>query len=371
MRVLRLYSGNLFGGVENYLVLLAKLRYLAPDLETAFGLCFHGPLYDRLVDAGVRVYDLGEVRLRYPWTVWRARQRLRALLQDPGFDVVVTHSCWPHVIFGPVVRQAGVRLVHWVHDLLTGRQWIERWAGRTPPDLVMANSRFTAGPARQLFARSPVEVCYHPVSPPGAQDTEGMRHAVRAELGTPPSRVVILQASRLERWKGHRVHLEALARLRGMPDWEAWFAGGPQKAGEAAYLAELRELTARAGIADRVRFLGQRADVPRLMAGADIFCQPNVGPEPFGLVFVEALYAGLPVVGSSTGGTLEIVDDACGVLLPAGDVPAVADALAGLVRDPDRRRALGSVGPAKAAALCFPPVEYARLCKFLAGSNGL
>ena len=57
----------------------------------------------------------------------------------------------------------------------------------------------------------------------------------------------------------------------------------------------------------------QRDDVPRLLAAADIFCQPNLGPEPFGIGFVEALSAGLPVITTATGGALEIVDGDCGI----------------------------------------------------------
>ena len=78
------------------------------------------------------------------------------------------------------------------------------------------------------------------------------------------------------------------------------------------------------GIADRVRFVGQRADVPQLMAAADIFCQPTRAPEPFGLVFVEALSQSLPVVTFAMGGPAEIVDETCGVLLPPGRTDELA-----------------------------------------------
>ena len=67
-----------------------------------------------------------------------------------------------------------------------------------------------------------------------------------------------------------------------------------------------------------MRWLGQRRDVPELLAAADIYCQPNVGAEPFGIVFVEALYTGLPVVTTALGGALEIIDASCGVLVPPG-----------------------------------------------------
>lgn len=368
MRVLHLYAGNLYGGVEAYLVTLAKYRHLAPQMEPHFALCFPGRLRDELTAAGAPVHDLGPVRFSRPWTLLRARRRLRDLIRRERFDAAVTHACWPHAAFAPVVRRAGIRLANAVHDVLTGGNWIERWAARTPPDAVVANSRFTAGPAAALFARSPVAVCYLPVPPPNIPDPAAARQSVRAALGTPAGAVVVLQASRLERWKGQAVHLGALARLRDVPGWEAWFAGGAQKAGEADYLGELSAAADRAGIADRVRFLGQRSDVPRLMAAADVYCQPNTGPEPFGVAVVEALYAGLPVVGSAAGGTAEIVTDSCGVLTAPGDAAAVADALGGLIRDPVRRRKLGGTAPARAAELCDPARQLAGLAGLTAGA---
>ncbi len=90
------------------------------------------------------------------------------------------------------------------------------------------------------------------------------------------------------------------------------------------------------------------------MAAADVYCQPNTGPEPFGIAFVEALYAGLPVVTSGFGGAAEIVDGTCGMLTAPEDPAAVASALRELILDPSRRRALGAAGPLRAKMLCDP-----------------
>ena len=127
----------------------------------------------------------------------------------------------------------------------------------------------------------------------------------------------------------------------------------------------MKAATERLGIADRVKFLGQRADVPRLMAAADVYCQPNTGPEPFGLVYVEALYAGLPVVASAMGGAIEIVNDTCGVLVPPGDAAAVAEALRVLIANAGRRRGLGEAGPARARQLCDPTRQLTALAEAL------
>ena len=130
--------------------------------------------------------------------------------------------------------------------------------------------------------------------------------------------VVIIQVSRMEPLKGQRVCLEALAQLRDDPGWTCWQVGGAQRPAEQRYLEELRAICDRLGISGRVKFLGQRSDIRELLARADIFCQPNLQPEAFGLTFIEALAAGLPVVGSAVGGTAEIVDERCGILTPAG-----------------------------------------------------
>jgi glycosyltransferase involved in cell wall biosynthesis len=120
-----------------------------------------------------------------------------------------------------------------------------------------------------------------------------------------------------------------------------------------------------AGIADRIRFLGQRSDVPHLLAAADIHCQPNTGPEPFGIAFVEALYAGLPVVSTRIGGAAEIVNETCGVLVPPADPAALASALGALIADPAARARLASAGPARAGQLCDPGTALARLEELL------
>ena len=352
MRVLHLYAGNLYGGIETFLTTMARLRHLAPGMEPEFGLCFRGRLWDELVATGAAVHDLGPVRLSRPWMVWRARRRLRRVLAESRPEVVVTHDSWPHTVFAPAVRRAGIRLVHFVHGHANGRHWLDRLASRTPSNLVVANSQFTAGSVGNVFPGTRVEVWYCPVARPALEGTT--RAEVRAEFGTPDGTVVILQASRLERWKGQAAHLSALAILRDIPGWECWLAGGEQKAGESEFMAELRTAANRAGIADRVRFLGQRADVSRLMAAADVFCQPNIGPEPFGIVFVEALYAGLPVVTSGFGGATEIVDKTCGVLTTPGDAEALAAALRSLIQDPSRRQTLGAAGPNRAQVALRP-----------------
>jgi glycosyltransferase involved in cell wall biosynthesis len=83
---------------------------------------------------------------------------------------------------------------------------------------------------------------------------------------------------------------------------------------------------------------------PTLLVAADIHCQPNTGPEPFGIAFVEALYAGLPVVTTAIGGGLEIVDESCGKLVAPDDANALSKVLRSLITNPGERAILAAGG---------------------------
>ena len=367
MRVLHIAPGNLYGGVETLLVTLARFRDLCPSMEPEFAVCFEGRLSIELTEAGVPVHRLGAVRTRHPLSVWQARRRLADLLRQRNFDAVVCHMAWPQAVFGPVVRAAGVSLIAWRHDAGDGRHWLERWARLTRPDLTICNGRFTESALQSFAPDLRTELMYYPVAPAQSVFTEADRVNTRSELGAPAKSTVIIQVSRMEAWKGHQLHLRALSKLRDRHDWVCWMVGGAQRPHELRYLEQLRALALDLQIDNRVVFLRQRNDVPRLLAGADIFCQPNTGPEPFGIVFIEALYAGLPVVTTAIGGGAEIVDEACGFLVPPGDENALAGALRDLIENPELRARFRSHGPHRADDLCGPATQLTRLADAIAG----
>lgn len=358
IRALHVYSGNLYGGVERMLATFAGLRGAA-GVEQRFALCFQGRLADEVRAAGAPLDVLGPVRASRPWTAVRARWRLAAELDGARPDVVICHSTWAHGLFADVARRRGIPLVFWLHDAVTGRTWADRAARRTRPDLAICTSRFAGGTLPRLWADVPAEVVYPPVPRPDAVAVD--RTAVRARLRTAADDVVILQASRMEPWKGHRLLVEGLGGIRDVPGWTCWIAGGAQRPHEEAHLAEVHALARQLGVEPRIRFLGQRDDVPALMAAADLLCQPNLGPEPFGIAFVEAMHAGLPVVATAIGGAAEIVSAECGVLVPPRDPTALADALRTLLAGAELRARLGAAGPERARALCDPRQQTVQL----------
>jgi glycosyltransferase involved in cell wall biosynthesis len=366
MRVLHVHSGNLYGGVETFLVTLAHEARLAPAMSSSFALCFEGRFSRELRACGHVPHTMGHVRLRRPDTIWRARHSLAAILRDGRFDVAVCHQAWPYAIFGPAIRRTELPLVLWLHSVSDKRDWLDRLASRTRPDLVVCNSRFTAGCISRWFQGTPIEWVHCPLRLSSALDADRTsRNHIRRTLATSPDDIVMVQVGRLETLKGHRDMLTALSKLRDLPPWKYWIVGGPQRRSDQHYLHELQRAAHRLGLDDRVRFIGERTDVPVLLRAADMYCQPNARPEAFGLSLVEALAAGLPVVTSGIGGACEIVDETCGVLTPPEDVEALASAIRRVASDSGLRARLGAAAAARPEMLCNAPRQMRRIEQLL------
>ncbi|HZR23140.1 MAG TPA: glycosyltransferase [Vicinamibacterales bacterium] len=364
MRLLHVYSGNLFGGIESILVSMARNRDLYPQLRHEFALCFDGRLSAEL-SACAAVHMLGDVRASRPHSIAAARRRLASVLAAAPYDAAIFHAPWSFALFATVARRAGVPSAIWVHDVWTGRHWTERLARRQSPALVIVNSEFTASTLGSAFGavhRAVIRPLVDVTTPATSTDIA----AIRRDARTSPSSVVIVQASRLEAWKGHASLLRALATLDTATEWVCWIAGGAQRPAEQRYQHDLRALASELRIADRVRFLGERSDMGHVLAAADIYCQPNLRPEPFGVVLVEALAAGRPVVTVRAGGAVEIVDDSCGRLVAPDDVDALRQALRTLIDDEALRAQLGAAGPARAARISDPSRQLQMLHAALA-----
>jgi len=352
LRILHVHSGNIYGGVEVGLGSNARLgpcRGIEPD----FALCFDSRSAAELRASGRPVHILGPMRMRYPWQVMRGRRRLDAVIEATHYDAAIIHNMWGLANFARVIRAHGLPLLFHLHGTCEKDKMTlgDRVARRWRPDLVMCNSAFSASTLDGFFPGINRTVVCHPFqmrqTAPDARATE------RRQLGIPENEIVLIQASRLDEWKGHRLHLEALARIRTARPWRSLIAGGPQHPGEQKIFNGLIAYSHELGLSNRVTFLGQRQDVPELLAAADVLCQPNTGPEPFGLAFIEALSAGLPVVTSAMGGALEIIEPSCGFLLPP-DADAVARALTTLIEGDALRMGMSEPAMRRAREICDP-----------------
>ena len=186
------------------------------------------------------------------------------------------------------------------------------------PSRAVADAFVAAGGRAAL-----VKVIANGVEPPAGVELAD-REALRRSLDLPEGPLFGV-FSRLSRWKGQQVALQALVSL---PD-AACIIAGDALFGEEEYARSLWMQAEQLGIANRVYFLGHRDDVAMLMRAVDVVVHPSIDPEPFGLTLVEAMLTGTPVIASDAGAASEILDGGrFGTLVPPGDAAGLAAALA-------------------------------------------
>ncbi|MFD1718958.1 glycosyltransferase [Georgenia deserti] len=270
-------------------------------------------------------------------------------------DVVHSHFWMSGLATLEAVRHVAVPTVHTYHALGTVKRRHQGAADTSPPGRVRAERRIgrtmdlivsTCRDEVDELAAMGVPTQHTRIVPCGV-DAETFTDAPAAGEHDPagprtqPHR--LLSVSRLVPRKGIDTVVAALADL---PGTELVIGGGPPAAQleKDPEIRRLREAAARAGVIDRVRFLGavDRADMPALIRGSDVVVT-TPWYEPFGIVPLEAAACGRPLVGSAVGGLLDSVDDGVtGRLVPPRDPAALAAALAPLLADAGRRRAMGA-----------------------------
>ena len=250
-------------------------------------------------------------------------------------DVVYANSQKAFLLSAIPARLVGRPIIWHLHDILDGTHFgrTQRIVQARLANLCAARVVVPSRAAAAAFIAAGGHASRVSVVPNGLDlelDPQSPA-ALRAELGLPAGPLIGV-FSRLAPWKGQDVVIEALARI---PDLRC-IVVGTALFGEDDYAAGLRAQADQLGLAGRVLFLGQRADVPRLMQAVDAVVHPSVDPEPFGRTLVEAMLAGVPVIATDAGASAEILDGgAAGTLGPPRRPDRLATALTELFADPD------------------------------------
>jgi glycosyltransferase involved in cell wall biosynthesis len=320
------------GGSDHLLVRM--LRSLPPDeFDCHVALPGRSPLADEFAAAGAGLHTVPMERLSTShgageWAGYAAGwpvavARLVRLIRELRIDVV--HSNSLHSLYGwaaaTITRRPHVWQAREIVVQSRAAMQLERFLARHFAVKVVCMSQAIAD---QLDPAN-VEVVYETVDP--AEFRPELAGRFRDRVGIPDDVPLVGAVGRIDTWKGFDVLLDAFARAKERrSDLHLVVAGAPVTGKEQLAI----DLATRATQLSDVHWLGPRTDTPELFADLDLFVLPSTQPEPYGIVVVEALASGAPVVVTDAGGTPEIVARAApgsGTTVPPGDSTALADAI--------------------------------------------
>ena len=317
-----------------------------------------GPMVQQCADLGVEAFVVPAGRLREPHRMAGAIWRLSRIVRSGRFDAVLSWMGQPHLYGGPAAMLARVPALWFQHGRASDGVWQDRLATLMPARGILACSRSSADGQEQLWPKRPVRVV-HPGVDLSRFDPEQMPPAatLRSQLGLPPSGPIIGIVGRLQRWKGfHHVIAAMPAILARHPDVTCLLVGG-EHALEPDYPDVLRRQIEAAGLSQQVRMVGLQRNVPQWMAATDVILHASED-EPFGIVVIEAMALGKPVVATDAGGPREIITDGVdGLLWQMGNVDALSTAVLRCLDDPAMASRLGEQARIRAAA--FSTEQYA------------
>jgi glycosyltransferase involved in cell wall biosynthesis len=169
---------------------------------------------------------------------------------------------------------------------------------------------------------------------------------LKHDLNLAQDTLLIAMIGRINLWKGQEYFLRMAAQVLSQTNQKIHFVYcGDVYPGYEFLYQQLASLTAELAIENHVTYLGYRTDIVDILANTDIFVLPSITPEPFGMVIIEAMERGIPVVATAHGGPLEIVEDqVSGYFIPFDNVLLAADKLLKLIEDSDLRKQFGRNG---------------------------
>jgi glycosyltransferase involved in cell wall biosynthesis len=348
---------SLRGGAERTLLHLLD-HQAATGLRWTVVFFEDGPLVEAARDRGVDVEILHTGRLRQPVRYLRAVRRLARLFRRRQVDLVLSWMGKAHLYGGPAARWAGRPALWFQHAFPADVHWMDRLATLLPAAGVLACSRAGAALQESLWPHRPTTVVHPGVDlDTFSRERLPARAVLRAERGLPQEGPVVGMVGRLQRWKGMHVFIEAVARLRAdFPALRGVIVGGTHEH-EPEYPARLRHQIDRLGLEDAILMTGFQSNPAAWMATFDVFVHAS-DREPFGLVVVEAMGLGLPVVASDTAGPTEVIAaEQTGLFAPFGDDARLADQIRRYLEAPAWAQAIGRA--ARERALDFTPLHFA------------
>lgn len=308
-----------------------------------------GPMVAETRALGIETHLIPAGRMRQLGRRWRATQALAALARERQVSLIFGWMASAQLLSGPAAWLADIPGA-WYQVGLPRPDWLDRIATLIPARGILVLSREVAAAQSRVVPRRPQRLVYPGASLERFDAVRGESPAVlRASLALPAAGPLIGIVGRLQRWKGMHTAIAAMAQVRARhPEAHLVIVGGRHDP-EPRYENELRALAKRTGTESAVTYAGFQADIPRWMQAMDVIVHAS-DREPFGIVVVEAMALGKPIVAGAEGGPAEIITPGVdGLLAPFGDVDALAVAIMRFLDDPALASRCGASARRRAA----------------------
>jgi glycosyltransferase involved in cell wall biosynthesis len=308
-----------------------------------------GPMVTEMRALGLDVRVIQAGRFRSVPKRIRAVRRIARLAASRKVDLVFGWMVAGQLTAGAAALIARVPCM-WFQAGTPRPDWLDRASTLLPARGVIVVSR-AAGAAQARVWPPRRQWLVHPGASLEAFDPSRLAAPaeMRSKLALPAAGPLIGIAGRLQRWKGMHVFIAAIPRIReAHPDVHAVIVGGTHET-EPQYGAELRAQVHTLGLDNAVTFAGFQPNVAEWVQAMDVFVHAS-DAEPFGIVVVEAMALGKPVVAGAGGGPAEIITDGeTGLHTPYGDAAALAQAVLRYLDDCAFAARVGAAARARAA----------------------
>ena len=319
------------GGELMLLHLIEHGRGLGVDWSVAF--FSDGPMVAAVKTWGVPTFIVPAGRLRQTYRMIGAIHKLRSLIRAQKIDVVLSWMGKAQLYGGTAAALAGVPAMWYQLGLPDPPCWQDRVATWLPAKAVLTCSKTATAAQSRLKPHRPT-FTVHPGVDLSRFDPEKLPTPAecRQKLGLPTTGPLIGIVGRLQRWKGMHHLVEAMpAILAKHSDAHAVIVGG-EHAFEPDYPKYLQSRIAALGLTERVILAGLQSNIPEWMQAMDVVVHASDN-EPFGIVVIEAMALGKPVVATATAGPAEIITDGdSGLLWTPGDLNQLAHAVLKFLR---------------------------------------
>jgi glycosyltransferase involved in cell wall biosynthesis len=328
------------GGAEN--MLWTFLRHADRSRIVPAVVFFeHGRFEREVAGEGIQTFVVPAGRLRSPRSLARTIRSLSRLFRREQPDLLLSWMAKAHLYSAPAAALAGTpdRLAWWQHGVPSGH-WLDRVATSLPARAVGCSSDVAARAQGQLRPHRATFVVHPGIDCPDLDDEHALE--VRRLLGVSPETLLIGIVGRLQPWKGQHLFVRALAELRRrQKNVQGLVVGGNAYDLSPGFEEHVHRLVRQLGLTGDVFFTGQVEDARPYIAAMDVLVNASA-PEPFGLVLVEAMALGVPVVAVALGGPAEIIEhERSGLLVPTNHPDVLADAIERLTDDRALRLRLG------------------------------